>query len=896
MLEKLYAHRKNWLVIVACRNFLCLLHRRLCQFLCRFSSSCRWPVLYIAPLVQREAMYALRRSGPGSVRRLGRAAVSTMPLRHQRRRTARHTCRLMASAAEGPHVALRCMDLHIRQLCNSTSVGRSFSESVQRRDFSVLHASPQTFATFVDVITAVESAGQSRLKREEILQQYFLNLLESTPDAVAPAVALLTNQLGKTRGLPLRLGRGTVQRAIAAVFVRALDSTTLTAQDVGSLVRDQCGGDVGKAFLELAGRLSDPALLTSAFADAAAAVLEEESEGTKQIDVESDGSSHQSSSLGPVNLATLFTELQELGGIEGKASDTTRVHHALRILDWIVSSSSDCSHDSKLQQVAAFLRLLTGERLKIGAADVSVIRALSAALITQAGDHEGDKVPADAVAALVAVYKACPSVHRFLDIVSEHVAGRNNTPQSLASIEPAVSLFYPFESMLALPSKSTQAALAAIKKHFSLPPPVALGDDHEDTDDAQASPYVLCDFKYDGMRAQLHVDLGDTSTPPSSGNLGEWRLFSRSCDDITGNFEALIDASQAAAREQQPPFGDPTVRAGSLCPRQFVLDGEIVMVDRSESRVRSFADFVNRKSLAGGSSTHIEDGGEVADTHSLSFAAFDILQADGRNLAVSPLAHRRKLLEDMFQESTAGSTRYLRPLFLAESTTIEIPDSSATDGANAEDPEVTTFEQNVIEVLQRSQRHRCDGVVIKGPQGEYDFGNRRVTNGWLKLKHDFVQYLSEDEANEQSSSKANPQPGQFLADSLDLVVMGAYFGKGKRQNVLGSFLLGAWDPESLQYEAVCKVGTGFSDADLQSITERLREGTGQTNKPLETDDTDAVPVPAPVPVPEEYSVPKRLLAPSAKPDVWFAPSNSEVSTAHVPSSESMKIPSTSVAW
>lgn len=61
-----------------------------------------------------------------------------------------------------------------------------------------------------------------------------------------------------------------------------------------------------------------------------------------------------------------------------------------------------------------------------------------------------------------------------------------------------------------------------------------------------------------------------------------------------------------------------------------------------------------------------------------------------------------------------------------------------------------------------------------------------------------------------------------LGDSLDLVVIGAYFGKGKRTNVYGAFLLGIYDQSTESYQSICKIGTGFTDEVLESHYQKLK--------------------------------------------------------------------------
>lgn len=91
-----------------------------------------------------------------------------------------------------------------------------------------------------------------------------------------------------------------------------------------------------------------------------------------------------------------------------------------------------------------------------------------------------------------------------------------------------------------------------------------------------------------------------------------------------------------------------------------------------------------------------------------------------------------------------------------------------------------------------------EGVMVKVAESPYKPSVRSLS--WVKLKKDYLD---------------------GLGDSLDLLVMGAYFGKGKRRGKFGKFLMGCYDNERGVYEAVCRVGTGFTDEKLAEVYEIL---------------------------------------------------------------------------
>jgi DNA ligase-1 len=128
------------------------------------------------------------------------------------------------------------------------------------------------------------------------------------------------------------------------------------------------------------------------------------------------------------------------------------------------------------------------------------------------------------------------------------------------------------------------------------------------------------------------------------------------------------------------------------------------------------------------------------------------------------------------------------------------------------------------EMFAQAVTDGCEGLVCKstGPDSGYQAGARGWQ--WIKLKRDYRTELS---------------------DTADLVVIGAYAGRGRRTGVYGAVLLAAYDAEADLFRAVTKCGAGFSDADLAALPARLA--------PLLSQDR-----------------PARVDA-RQQPDVWFEP-------------------------
>lgn len=109
--------------------------------------------------------------------------------------------------------------------------------------------------------------------------------------------------------------------------------------------------------------------------------------------------------------------------------------------------------------------------------------------------------------------------------------------------------------------------------------------------------------------------------------------------------------------------------------------------------------------------------------------------------------------------------------------------------------------------LADSIKDCCEGLMVKTLDHNATYEPSKRSFNWLKLKKDYLD--------------------TEMGDSLDLVVVGADFGVGKRVGLYGSFLLACYNEDLECLQTVCKVGTGFTDENLQLIHDRL--------KPLEVD-------------------------------------------------------------
>ena len=201
--------------------------------------------------------------------------------------------------------------------------------------------------------------------------------------------------------------------------------------------------------------------------------------------------------------------------------------------------------------------------------------------------------------------------------------------------------------------------------------------------------------------------------------------------------------------------------------KEAILECECVAVDSDTGEMRPFQELMHRRRKY-----EIE---KAIEEYPVSVFMFDALYVDGKDLTFEPYPVRRKFLEKTVKESDR----------------VRLANSMITDNVD----ELEKFFLGAIE-------NGCEGLVCKSVSKDsvYQAGAR----GWLWIKYK-RDYKSE------------------MTDTVDLVVVGAFHGRGKRAGAYGALLLAAYNSENDTFETVTKCGTGFTDEDLAKLPRMLEK-------------------------------------------------------------------------
>jgi len=195
----------------------------------------------------------------------------------------------------------------------------------------------------------------------------------------------------------------------------------------------------------------------------------------------------------------------------------------------------------------------------------------------------------------------------------------------------------------------------------------------------------------------------------------------------------------------------------------IILEAEIVAMNTNSGDFLPFQELMHRRRKY--------EIDEAVTKYPITVNFFDVLFSNGKNCMEMEYMERRKLLEKIIKED---------------------------DFARLIPMSIINNEEQILEVLENSINSGCEGLMIKHLNSTYRAGIRG--SNWLKLKREYQN---------------------DLGDSLDLVVIGAFFGKGRRTGKYGTLLLATYNDEEDIFPSICKVGTGFSDESLDQLYQIL---------------------------------------------------------------------------
>ncbi|MCL6578612.1 MAG: ATP-dependent DNA ligase [Candidatus Bathyarchaeota archaeon] len=209
--------------------------------------------------------------------------------------------------------------------------------------------------------------------------------------------------------------------------------------------------------------------------------------------------------------------------------------------------------------------------------------------------------------------------------------------------------------------------------------------------------------------------------------------------------------------------------------KDAILEAECVAMDLETGEMRPFQELMHRRRKY-----EIE---KAMEAYPVSLFMFDALYVEGKDLTLEPYPVRRKMLEKT----------------ILEGERVKTAKHIITNNAK----ELESFFLEAIE-------NGCEGLVCKSMAEDsvYQAGAR----GWLWIKYK-RDYKSE------------------MTDTVDLVVVGAFHGRGKRAGTYGALLLAAYNPENDTFETVTKCGTGFTDEDLAKLPEMMKKHVIQHKHP-----------------------------------------------------------------
>jgi len=197
-----------------------------------------------------------------------------------------------------------------------------------------------------------------------------------------------------------------------------------------------------------------------------------------------------------------------------------------------------------------------------------------------------------------------------------------------------------------------------------------------------------------------------------------------------------------------------------------IVEGEIVAINPETGEMYPFQVLMQRRRKYG-----IKEAMEKIPT---ALFLFDCLYVDGKDFTVSSYVDRRKQLEKIVKK---------------------------TEQLQLSEKKIGKTVKEIEKFFEQSIEYGCEGIMAKSIDGVYQAGARGWL--WIKYKRDYR--------------------GPELTDTLDLVVVGAFYGRGRRGGTYGTLLMAGYEEETDMFKTVCKLGAGFSDENLEELPRKLKK-------------------------------------------------------------------------
>ena len=243
--------------------------------------------------------------------------------------------------------------------------------------------------------------------------------------------------------------------------------------------------------------------------------------------------------------------------------------------------------------------------------------------------------------------------------------------------------------------------------------------------------------KYDGMRAQVHLDRKNKKVA----------IFSRNLQVVT---EMFPEIARAALHE--------------IDAEKAIIEGEAIAYDPYTGEFHPFQETATRKRKHG-----IEEKSKELPLYLFSF---DLLYCDGKSYLHEPYAARREKLHSIIKGNGVIRTSEMS---------------------------IVTSPEALDRIFSDAISEGLEGVMAKDLNAPYIAGARKFS--WIKMKRSYKNKLD---------------------DSLDLVVVGYYLGRGQRAELgFGGLLAAAYNDSKDTFETITRIGTGFTEEDMKNFKETL---------------------------------------------------------------------------